>query len=762
MQITHIDSHNPYFESKEFEDIKDAELTDFALALGAAVTNESLFPLHTKRKGIYYTYGNLKYDTYGTTKSMCNIDYLTDRHALCFRPVVKLHDEELSYFLMDKIVTIKNNKYIVEYSKFPQSAADYNTQRILTDLWNQNELNKVWMFSLYYGDDWHIDNIFSYNGEEYILINVNPFIENKKLMLSNGARYKKNALVWIKIEPIKWYLFGNYLVSEKLLISGIPYKPFVSYGREHHTIEDYFKKVITDPITHYHYASNFINEDMKYEFLHNKSQVLMGFLNKYNGMSGIIIPQSVKKIIGPFNNNHSPSLNISFEKNSKLAIIEDYAFTRGKQNIDKTNKLENITIPPKINYIGDCAFKNVCCNLEIKTSLFATIADFFDYCYSARNQCLQETFDLKGKTRLKIYNTIIDDDKNLIDIFEDIQRREVKDIITYFLNVFDLDYNNSFDKLINEVLIKLERDKTNINNRDKYWLTFLINKVLDYVFIKKPFLGFSTRGMYVEKLKDMLDTFYENNTLEYIPKEVPKAIILKNDIFKGKQLSDIKKELENYKLKEININDFVSLMEYGDDLNIYLTYISNEIGPNILQNKVDKEEIEEIYEKYLSIKSLNFLTSDHLKVLLDFISSKANSCDKKLDALKNLSDIMHLYIERLEGVKNYLDTLFSSKLNDVASDAKLAINSIYADKLGSLNYMYVSATEEYEQILMMIAEIYNCKVSFSKLQNTTLPKLAVAINSSDESSKEEMYKEINLIFENIMETNEESKKKVKK
>lgn len=64
---------------------------------------------------------------------------------------------------------------------------------------------------------------YSYNGEKYICIESRPKELSKKFTLSNGIQYLPGDAVWIKVEPVAWYVDAKekLFVSEKCLISGI-------------------------------------------------------------------------------------------------------------------------------------------------------------------------------------------------------------------------------------------------------------------------------------------------------------------------------------------------------------------------------------------------------------------------------------------------------------------------------------------------------------------------------------------------------------
>lgn len=64
---------------------------------------------------------------------------------------------------------------------------------------------------------------FAFEGEKYIRVKSRPKEQSKKFALSNGMRYQPGDTIWIKVEPVAWYVDSaeKLFISKKCLISGV-------------------------------------------------------------------------------------------------------------------------------------------------------------------------------------------------------------------------------------------------------------------------------------------------------------------------------------------------------------------------------------------------------------------------------------------------------------------------------------------------------------------------------------------------------------
>ena len=71
---------------------------------------------------------------------------------------------------------------------------------------------------------------YAYSGEKYVCVKARPKEQGEKFTLSNGVRYSAGDAVWIKVQPVVWFVdtAERILVSEKCLISGIRFQKQVA------------------------------------------------------------------------------------------------------------------------------------------------------------------------------------------------------------------------------------------------------------------------------------------------------------------------------------------------------------------------------------------------------------------------------------------------------------------------------------------------------------------------------------------------------
>ena len=91
---------------------------------------------------------------------------------------------------------------------------------------------------------------YVYNGEKYICTVSRPKDQNEKFSLSNGVIYSAGDPVWIKVEPVCWYVDADnkIFVSEKCLVSGIRLQKQVAvreFDFENTELYEYLKKYMS-------------------------------------------------------------------------------------------------------------------------------------------------------------------------------------------------------------------------------------------------------------------------------------------------------------------------------------------------------------------------------------------------------------------------------------------------------------------------------------------------------------------------------------
>ena len=128
----------------------------------------------------------------------------------------------------------KDDFYKVEYGYFPQTSVSKNEQEKLNEMFKCKLMKKT-------GNIYTTDTInkhaytnrfkpqefeeYEYKNNRYIRVPVNVEDRNGKITLSNGEKYTSIDYVWIKVEPIQWWIDekAKIMVSEKILLSGIQF-----------------------------------------------------------------------------------------------------------------------------------------------------------------------------------------------------------------------------------------------------------------------------------------------------------------------------------------------------------------------------------------------------------------------------------------------------------------------------------------------------------------------------------------------------------
>lgn len=92
---------------------------------------------------------------------------------------------------------------------------------------------------------------YSYKGEKYINLKARPKDQNDKFTLSNGMRYSDGDTVWIKVEPVVWYVDSDeeLFVSKKGLVSGIRLQKQVAvlnFNFEETELGEYLEKYMAE------------------------------------------------------------------------------------------------------------------------------------------------------------------------------------------------------------------------------------------------------------------------------------------------------------------------------------------------------------------------------------------------------------------------------------------------------------------------------------------------------------------------------------
>lgn len=128
----------------------------------------------------------------------------------------------------------------VEYGEYPQTAASKFLQQTLEmeyQAGNIKTTGKIYTTDSRHYDEYSKDFLpqshteYEYNGERFVRVKVNSDFGGGEFSLSNGEKYKDDDYVWIKVEPIKWFIDEktNQAITEKLIFAGVQFNKTRDY-----------------------------------------------------------------------------------------------------------------------------------------------------------------------------------------------------------------------------------------------------------------------------------------------------------------------------------------------------------------------------------------------------------------------------------------------------------------------------------------------------------------------------------------------------
>ena len=201
---------------------RGAQVTDFAVLLGACTYRNGTY----QDLGIYWTKtynspNRISTVSFGGTKA----DYWGYTRDCSVRPAIQYSS------LDDILVSNRANDGVleVEYGYYPQRAVRRSMQSTLENAYIKDEISKTNnIFTAYPINSDRLDlkkfDEYIYNGERYVRM-IAPLWSNNTVTLSNGEYYDMGDVVWVKVEPVKWWIDEKkkVMLSEKLLFSGLKF-----------------------------------------------------------------------------------------------------------------------------------------------------------------------------------------------------------------------------------------------------------------------------------------------------------------------------------------------------------------------------------------------------------------------------------------------------------------------------------------------------------------------------------------------------------
>ncbi len=215
----------------------DACITDFAILLGGH-SRPTVNPV--AKDGLKEMIGSYWLDekvTHGNIKTnYCGFQY---SNAISSRKIgIRLAKDITSIYDVPsnngENVYKDDGFYKVEYGYCPQSAVSEKEQESLNKVFKRNIMIKT-------GNRYTIDSVskniyadkfapqtleeYEYLNNRYVRVLVNSGYKESIASLSNGEEYAAGEYVWVKVEPIKWWIDENekIMVTEKIISSGVQF-----------------------------------------------------------------------------------------------------------------------------------------------------------------------------------------------------------------------------------------------------------------------------------------------------------------------------------------------------------------------------------------------------------------------------------------------------------------------------------------------------------------------------------------------------------
>ncbi len=650
--------------------------TEFALICGCKCTDTDLTfrdTYHAK----YWT--NEVYDQ----KFMVAIDskdglydnVFYDNGTIGIRPAIYV--SSIPNEFIKHIRKINNKVDLVEFGFMPQMACNLREQHDLHITRFHLDFSKNKFKYFYEISDCHHPYPAEVNRyiSEYIMGNKKYMSHYPPSNFYNSFNFKKRnnetvicpySEIWFEVEPIRWYLNKekNLMVSEKILYAGYPY-----------------------------YTKNALDEAV-IEFLNNE-------FYKYISFPYFEKIKEESKYIKPYSYKDKLFLDVDF---SKVENIGYRAFFHSVGGSD-------VTLPATFDSISTDAFMDsVKFNLIIKTSLFS-ISSIFDESIEA-NAKFKKIFDVNSLT-------IFDTKDNIdIKIFKEIRKRELSKIIIYILSKYNLEGNNIFfDKLINST--------QNLNIGRREFKENTIKTIYNYLCFKKIYLN---KNRVLEEISNYFEDFYKEYYKKIELKEIENKPFLKENNLNKYEIEKVYELLINEKVLELINNDFVTIMDYGNNFDNYFDYIANQFSAILSKDSeqsIKVDNLKGLFENYRLVSEGN-INEDSFNYLSVYLDGSIKELEEKIRKMEETKKLSVLYMSKLKEMVNYLNTID---------------NSIIKSKIDSLNYLNLNILRQINQMDIIMENNFNLLMQLNNVSKTLLPNLLLALNDKNNEA-DNLFKQI--------------------
>ncbi len=443
-----------------------------------------------------------------------------------------------------------------------------------------------------------------------------------------------------------------------------------------------------------------------------------------NSEKEFIIPDFTTKLIIKYDNTDDAYYQ-------KFRPIINYdAELRGIKRLHKCSislsGINKITISPSLISIDDSMFaekvrtdKNF--ELEFESSFFflTDSSDCLNYYDSTQDIIFS---DIK---KITIFNKEFNSDITLNDLF-DVQTKEAELLITYVLNKFGSKYSNKFflqNSLYNYNEYSSKKKLIDPRKKIKHALAkFLLSKLPTH----KAFELIKNGTMHT--IESYITEFYNERkglVLEEKIDDKKEITILKNNELTGKTVKEVFALLESVSFPKISQIDINTFLNYGSFLDDYLGYITSGYVSAISKKSINDEHIKKL-KNYLSKIKLNksfSINNELIKMIDDFTTNTCLNVREEMLKLKELNELMLLYINKITELISYLETLKNN--NDDLT------NIFITSKIEGFETIKNTVIEEYKQISLMVASDFNFQNRLDIIKKTYIPRLFININSKD-------------------------------
>ncbi|MGM9877132.1 MAG: hypothetical protein ACI33S_00645 [Bacilli bacterium] len=405
MKLTLLDSENEY-DKKYINHCGETQAAKIS-GLGSDSKNENdLYYLKTADG-----YGNVMC---ADIQGICIKNSRADK-SIGIRPVM----EEIENF--DEITKNKylneDGEYEVLYGLYPYSLPNEYIFEKLTELMEENKLNKVGKNSF--------SDIYEYKGKFYI--QIKSFYDIKIDNEEKRKKISKNNIVWLELKPVKWLVdeAGKRLISKDIIISGIAFDKIINdYTHEYQDYRGYFE--ITNM---YRYLNKVMLKDLTCKITYridysdmyriNNDQINEKDVIKFLILNGIFVGltgnASIEKneILSSIDPNYK-----SYESYNNLPDLADFK----AKCINETDKMHILNVNSQAYYYEHTG-KEIGSHIK-------TIIDFMG---DVKNYCLTSTFDARMNEDMFIN---IEVKRNIPTLIEKLNSKEKLHPLIYSLILY--------------------------------------------------------------------------------------------------------------------------------------------------------------------------------------------------------------------------------------------------------------------------------------------------------------------------------------